>query len=177
MMKRILILSVVMLMLLVNVCSADVYTKRISNLGAERFVQEYNDDTYLEHGRVNYFEAPRLATPANWQGKWPYDLWKTISVDSKYRLELTVDKQGYVTKVEIKYAQQLDFNNAEKILLEMLDTSSFLSKQQIHYLLSNVRNYGEYNRGDIVINNKISVEWLKFVRNNSVNVFGYSTFD
>lgn len=100
-MKRIFVLCFILIFASASVCSADAYTMRISNLGAERFVQEYNSATYNEHERMDYFVTPECATPLNWKGKWPYDLWRTISIDSKYRLELTVDKQGYVTKAKI----------------------------------------------------------------------------
>lgn len=92
-MKRVLLLSSLFSFVFFNICSADIYTKQMSNLGAERFVQEYNSSTYNEHGEMEYFVKPELSTPTHWRNIWPYNLWRTKSIDGKYTLEITVDKK------------------------------------------------------------------------------------
>ena len=181
-MKRIFMSCVFFVLLFSNICFADSYTRQISNLGAERFVQEYNSATYIEHGKINYFVTPDYATPSNWKGMWPYDLWKTISVDSKYRLEITVNKQGYVTKAEIICAYQSDVKNAVRMIVQMLNTSSILSRSQIDYLIKSVKSHRGsnnkfYYRGDVVVDNKLAVVFYTADGSSSVSVLGISPYD
>lgn len=167
-MKRIVMSCVVIFLLLTSICSADVHTTKISDLDAERFVQKYNAATFKEHGKMNYFVAPELSTPDKWKGFWPYDLWKTVSMDSKYRLEITVDKKGYVTAVDIIYLFESDIHNAKKILMQMLSTGSVMSAAQIEYLS---------NHGEIVINNKTAVVLMRRQQPLNICVFGRSPYD
>ena len=175
-------LCTVFILFFSSTCLADVYTKQISNLGAERFVQEYNSATYNEHGKINYFVPPEYATPPKWNGRWPYDLWRTISVDSKYRLELTVNKQGYVTKAEIICAYQSDIKNAVRMMGQILNTSSMLSKSQIDFLFRSIKSYRGnnnkfYYRGNVVVDNKLAVIFYTADESYSVSVHGGSPYD
>lgn len=54
-MRNIILLSLGLLIFTTNITFADVYTKRISDLGAVRFVQRYNDANYYKYNEMNYF--------------------------------------------------------------------------------------------------------------------------
>ena len=181
-MKYKLLLCMIFLLLFSNICSADVYTTRISNLNAEKLIQKYNNATYKEHEKMNYFVEPELSTPKNWGRIWPYDLWKSVSIDSKYHLEITTDKQGYVTKIEIICAYDEYKSNAIKIIAKMLATSTYISEQQINYIIKNIKAYKgknnkKYYNSTIVINNKTTL--VLFTDDEGLNVvaFGRSPYD
>ena len=176
-MKKTIFILALLVLAFTSVCSADIYTKRMSNLGAERFVQEYNSATYNNHGKMNYFVKPELATPSHWKNSWPYNLWRTKSIDGKYTLEVTVDKQGYVTKAEIICAFKSDLNNALKILNDMLYTGSFMSGNQIEYLMRNIKYQNGYSNSDITISNQTRIVFLHHDGSLSVYVLGASPYD
>ncbi len=176
-MKKLVFTFTLILLTFTSVCSADIYTKRMSNLGAERFVQEYNSATYDKHGKMEYFVKPEFSTPAHWKNFWPYDLWRTKSIDSKYTLEITVDKQGYVTKAEIICAFKSDLNNAVKMISDMLYTGSFMSGNQIEYLIKNIKHEQGYYGSDITINNQTRIVFLHHDGSLSVYVLGASPYD
>lgn len=138
-MRRIIISCILCLFIFSSICSADVYTTKISDLGAENFIQQYNSATLKQHGEMNYFVTPELSTPKMWEGFWPYDLWKTISIDSKYQLELTVDKKGYVTKIEMNYQYKSDMKSALELMARMLQIGSIMTDSQIGYLYQNAK--------------------------------------
>ncbi len=179
-MKRIFVACVILLMVMANACSADVYTCRISNLDAVKFIQNYNAATYKEHGKINYFVTPEINTPDGWKGFWPYDLWKTVSIDSKYRLEITVDKKGYVSKVEINCAYESYRDDAVKMMIRMLSTSSYLSSEQINYLIRMMKVHKVKNKtyysSEMVVNNRTTVVFYTNGEGNVV-VFGRSPYD
>lgn len=160
-----------------NICLADVYTKKISNLGAVRFVQEYNSATYYEHGKINYFVNPELNTPSNWTNIWPYDLWRSLSIDNKYKLEITVDKQGNVTKLGIICANNSDINNAVNLIAKMLSTSSFLTGKQIEYLMANIKLQNGYYISDINVNNQTRIMFIHAYGSDTIEVMGTSPYD
>ena len=149
----------------------------MSNLGAERFVQEYNSATYNEHGEMEYFVKPELSTPAHWKNFWPYNLWRTKSIDGKYTLEITVDKQGYVTKAEIICAYKSDLNTAVKMITNMLYTGSFMSGNQIEYLIRNINYKNGYYSSDITINNQTRIVFGHQDESLAVYVLGASPYD
>lgn len=176
-MKNIVFTLTLIILAFTSVCSADIYTKRMSNLGAERFVQEYNSSTYDKHGKMEYFVKPELSTPAHWKNFWPYNLWRTKSMDNKYTLEVTVDKQGYVTKVEITCAFKSDLNNAVKMIADMLYTGSFMSGNQIEYLMRNIKHQNGYYGSDVTINNQTRIVFLHNEGSLAVCVLGASPYD
>lgn len=183
-MKRYVLICLIFQILFIssNVCLADVYTTKISPLNAERFVQEYNKATYKEHGNIGYFVKPELATPSSWGKIWPYDLWKSISVDSMYQLELTTDKKGYVTKIEVICAYGKYRTEALKIVTKMLDTSCHLSQAQIKYFIKNIktsydREGGKYYISDIAINTHAVLALLMSDKSPRVIAFGRSPYD
>ena len=176
-MRKIILLLSVFLLLFANVCSADVYTKRMSNLGAERFIQEYNSSTYNKHGKMDYFVKPELVTPSQWGRTWQYDLWRTKSIDNKYTLEITVDKKGYVTKAEITCAFKSDLNNAVKMIADMLNTGSVLTKVQVDYLMKNIKEYNSYYGSDLTISNQTRIAFGHRKGDLSVYVLGASPYD
>ena len=154
-----------------------VFPIKISNLGAERFIQMYNDSTYNEHGNMNYFVKPENVTPAHWGTTFQYSLWRSKSIDSKYTLELTANKQGYVSKIEITCAFKSDINNAVGLLTKMLQTSSFLTVSQVNYLIKSIKKYDGYYRGDIVVNNQTAAVLLHRTGSLAVSALGVSPYD
>lgn len=176
-MKKMLMALWITILFLSNTCSADVYTKKMSNLGAVRFIQEYNSATYNEHGKINYFVNPERDTPSNWKNIWPYDLWRSVSVDNKYRLEITVDKQGYVTKIQIICVYNSDINNAANLIVRMLNTSSFLTGKQIEYLMANIKLKGNYYISDVNVNNQTRIAFIHAYGSDTIEVMGASPYD
>lgn len=183
-MKRYVLICIIFQILFTfsNVCLADVYTTKISPLNAERFVQEYNKAAYKEHGEIDYFVKPNLVTPSSWGRIWPYDLWKSISVDSRYQLELTTDKKGYVTKIEIICAYGEYKSSAMKILTNMLSTSCLLSKSQIKYLIKNIkvnndRDGAKYYLSEMALNNQSVLVLCTSDKSHSVVASGRSPYD
>ena len=98
-------------------------------------------------------------------------------MDNKYTLEVTVDKQGYVTKVEITCAFKSDLNNAVKMITDMLYTGSFMSGNQIEYLMRNIKHQNGYYGSDVTINNQTRIVFLHNEGSLAVCVLGASPYD
>ena len=183
-MRKIILFTMLIMISLSCICSADAYTQKISDLGAVRFVQEYNTSMYEEYGNRNYFTEPVYNTPARWNSsscKWPYDLWTSSSIDSRYQLDITVDKHGYVTEVSITASSSDYLSDELKIARKMLSTGHVLSKTNISYLYNNfklVRGYSFESRiSEIILTNSLEIQLGYKVGGNSVGFCGLDPND
>ena len=92
-------------------------------------------------------------------------------------IEKSVDKKGYVTKAEIICAFKSDLNNAVKMIIDMLYTGSFMSGNQIEYLIRNIKNKNGYYSSDVTINNQTRIVFLHYEGSLAVCVLGTSPYD
>lgn len=161
-MKKILSLTLLFILCITCNCFADVFTLRISNLGAERFVQEYNNYVLSEHNGMNYFTIPRNTTPATFRTPsyvWPYEEWTSTSFDSKYKLIVRSDRNGYVSALEL-IGLRSDVSCADlfSIIFQMVHSGqTILNDNQVNSLKEAIQRTEYGYDGRIVLNDKLAI--------------------